>query len=87
MTFSWKAVSLKDIVLIGGLILTGCGFYYNTSWRLTTLEASASEGFSEVDTLDGSLRTISERLVRIEENVASLREDVSRLENIILDKQ
>ena len=66
-------IGIKDLFLIGGLIVALSGFYYTTQLRITALEDTQT-----------SSRTLPNRLVALEERVKNIDEKIDFLHEAIL---
>tara|TARA_R110002051_G_scaffold94312_1_gene164196 strand:- start:60 stop:332 length:273 start_codon:yes stop_codon:yes gene_type:complete len=66
-------IGIKDLFLIGGLVVALSGFYYTTQLRITALE--------DVETTS---RSLPSRLVALEERVKNIDEKIDFLHDAIL---
>ena len=66
-------IGIKDLFLIGGLVVALSGFYYTTQLRITALE--------DVETTS---RSLPGRLVALEERVKNIDEKIDFLHDAIL---
>jgi hypothetical protein len=66
-------IGIKDLFLIGGLIVALSGFYYTTQLRITSLEESQS-----------AAGTVRSRLIALEERVKNIDEKIDFLSEAVL---
>jgi hypothetical protein len=74
-----SAISIKDISIIGGFIITLSAFYFSTGYRLENLEAKASDIVEQ----EHILNDITMRLIRIEDGITIMKEDIDELEILL----
>lgn len=73
------SATIKDIAILGGFLLALTGFYFSTGYRLDTLEAQASE----ISKQEIILNEITVRLIRIEDGISVMKEDIDDLEKLL----
>ena len=73
MKIKTTEIGIKDLFLIGGLIVALSGFYYTTQLRITALEDTQT-----------SSRTLPSRLVALEERVKNIDEKIDFLSEAVL---
>tara|TARA_R100001509_G_scaffold158605_2_gene123980 strand:- start:11164 stop:11409 length:246 start_codon:yes stop_codon:yes gene_type:complete len=77
MTFDTK-ITVKDMLVIGGIIVTLSLFYGVTGQRLLTLEAKAATVDDNHETLiriESDIKYIIERVENIDEDIKEIRKD------------
>lgn len=73
MKINLNEISVKEIIMIGGVVVALSGFYYTTQLRITALEqASISSSDAE------------KRLLSVEQKVQNVDEKIDFLYNAIL---
>lgn len=73
MKINLSEISIKEIFMIGGVVVALSGFYYTTQLRITALEeASISSGDAE------------RRLLSVEQKVENVDEKIDFLYNAVL---
>ena len=87
MTLQLEAINLKDIAILVSFILAGTGFYFTTSYRLSALEQQQSTMAEEIGENEYKVSEINDRLIRIEENLATMVKAVDSIERTLRQKK
>ena len=80
MTFDTK-ITVKDMLVIGGIVVTLSLFYGVTGQRLLTLEAKAATVDDNHETLiriESDIKYIIERVENIDEDIKEIRKDAKK---------
>jgi len=72
-------VSLKEFIMVGGVVATLAGFYFSTGYRLNSLEAQAAD----VEDNSDILIAVSHRLATIDTELKEINKDLDKLEDML----
>lgn len=86
MQLTFGAINLKDISILVGMLMASTGFYFSTTYRLADLEKAEHNVEVELAETQDEVSEINYRLIRIEENVASMKQMLYRIENSLISE-
>jgi len=73
------SISIKEFIMVGGVVATLAGFYFSTGYRLNALEAQAAD----VEDNSDILITVSHRLSTIDAELKEINKDLDKLEDML----
>ena len=72
-------ISVKEFIMVGGVVATLAGLYFSTGYRLNSLEAQAAD----VEDNSDILIAVSHRLATIDTELKEINKDLDKLEDML----